>query len=76
MTKGDFESSLRHYLERQPFHPFVVKFQDGRRLVIKQPPVVFCDGAAGFIDPFDDALVNFAHDEVQAFDFWRQEVPT
>jgi len=74
MSKDAFESCLRENLERQPFHPFVVEFTDGRQLVIKQPPVVFCDGAARFIDSTEDALVEFFHDEVRAIGLWPQEV--
>lgn len=74
MAKEDFENCLRQYLERRPFRPFVIEFTDGRRLVIKQIPVVFNDGAAGFIDP-SDTLVEFFHDEVQAFALWEEEVP-
>ncbi len=75
MGKEQFETCLRQYLE-EPFHPFVVLLTDGRRVVIKQPPVVFCDGAASFIDPRDGALVDFFHDEVQTFRPVEQETAT
>ena len=68
MSKNEFETALRQYLDRNPFQPFVVRMTDGRRLAIQNPPVVFCDGAASYIEPDDGALVEFFHDEVQAFD--------
>jgi hypothetical protein len=75
MAKGEFESTLRQYLHHQPFHPFGVLLRDGRRLVIRQLPVVFSDGAASFIDPINGALVDFFHDDVQTFGPLEQEVP-
>ena len=39
-----------------------MRAKDGRRVVIRQPPVVFCDGDASFIDPSDGGLVEFSHD--------------
>ena len=75
MTKVEFEASLSQFLHREPFLPFVVQLTDGRRLVIHEPPVVFCDGAASYIDPADGALVDFCHDEVQTFGALEQEVP-
>ena len=75
MSKNEFEGSLRQYLDRDPFQPFVVKLSDGRRLAIQNPPVVFCDGAASYIDPEDGALVDFFHDQVQTFGPLEQEVP-
>ena len=73
MSKNDFHNQLREHLHRKPFLPFVVELRDGRRIKIKQPPVVFADGAASFIDPADDALVEFAHDEVKKFGLLEQE---
>jgi hypothetical protein len=75
MAKNEFETCLRQYLERKPFQPFVVELTDGRRLMVKQLPVVYSDGAAGFIDPADGALVDFSHDEVRNFGLGKMEVP-
>jgi hypothetical protein len=74
MNKSEFEASLRQFLDREPFLPFVANLTDGRRLVIHRPPVVFCDGAASYIDPVDSALVDFFHEEVQSFGPLEQEV--
>lgn len=67
MTKNQFEDTLRQYLGNDPFVPFVVELADGREIVIRQPPVVFCDGAASFIDPGSGALVDFFHSEATLF---------
>ena len=75
MSKEEFHARLREFLGRQPFAPFVVELRDGRRLVVKQPPVVFSDGAASFIDPADGALVDFRQEEVQTFGFLEQGAP-
>jgi hypothetical protein len=75
MSKNEFETFLRRYLEHRPFQPFVVELTDGRRVVVKQPPVAYSDGAASFIEPSTGALVDFSHDEVRSFGLWEQEVP-
>ena len=74
MAKDEFETCLRQYLERRPFQPFIVELKDGRRVLVKQLPVVYSDGAAGFIDPADGALVDFSHEEVQTFGLWKKEM--
>ena len=75
MNKDEFHALLRQYLHRQPFAPFVVKLRDGRRLAIKQPRLIFCDGSASFIDPDEEALVEFSHAEVLDFGLLEQEIP-
>jgi hypothetical protein len=75
MTKDEFHARLREFLQHQPFAPFVVELRDGRRIVVRQPPVVFSDGAASFIDPDDGALVDFSHEDVQTFGFLEQGAP-
>jgi len=72
MTKEEFETSLRQYLNRKPFRPFVVQLLDGRQVLVKKPPVVFADGAASFIDPEEEALVEFFHDETKSFGLQRE----
>src|SRR5689334_5009787 len=72
MTIQDFERCLLQNLHRQPFLPFAVELTDGRRIIVKQLPVVYADGGAGFIDPDDGALVDFVHDEVSSFALLEQ----
>jgi hypothetical protein len=75
MTKEQFYAQLQQFVHRQPFAPFVVDLRDGRRLEIKQLPVVFGDDGAGYIDPEDGALVDFSNDEVVCFGFLEQGAP-
>lgn len=73
MTKDQFHDTLRQYLHRQPFIPFVVAY--GREILISRPPLAFSDRAASFIDlDGDEALVDFFHDQVIAFRPAGQEV--
>ena len=76
MTKNEFETTLRQFLPREPFRPFVVHLLDGRDILVKELPVVFADGAASFIDPEEEALVEFFHDTTKSFGPLEQEVPT
>jgi hypothetical protein len=75
MSKDEFHSELRQFLNHQPFNPFTVEMRDGRRLAVMKPQVVFCDGAASFIDPEDGSLVDFFHDEVQQIRELEQGAP-
>jgi hypothetical protein len=74
MSKKEFHSHLLEYMHREPFLPFVVKLRGGREIVIKQPPVVWDDGAASFIDPTDDMLVEFYHNDVRKFELLQPEM--
>ena len=75
MTKDKFHETLREFIQRDPFIPFVVDLTEGRQILVKRPPVVFCDGAASFIDlDGDGGLVDFFHDEVAGFRPVPQEV--
>ena len=65
MTNEQFEETLRQYLRREPFQPFVVELVDGRLIAIEEPKVVFGGGAASFFTPSYD-LVEFACEDVQA----------
>jgi len=65
MVKDEFHSKLRQFMHQEPFVPIAVDLADGRRLVIRKPPVVFSDGAASYIDPQDGALVDFFCEDVQ-----------
>lgn len=50
MSPEDFDQSLRAFLRRQPFQPFLVELKEGRSFLVDDPEAVaFCNGAAGFI---------------------------
>ena len=67
MTKKEFQNGLRQLLNSDPFSPFVVELRDGRRIIIKKPPLAFTDEGASFIDSTDGALVGFERNEVKKF---------
>ena len=50
MTNDDFYNTMRKFMNRKPFFPFLVELIDGRRIIIAQPHVAFNPEAAGFID--------------------------
>lgn len=64
MTAANFENTLRAFLHRQPFEPFVVEMLDGRVIAVDRPKVVFAGGAASFFTP-DYDLVEFACEDVR-----------
>jgi undecaprenyl-diphosphatase len=64
MNAEQFEQTLRQFLRREPFQPFVVELIDGRVIPIEDPKVVIGGGAAAFLTP--DALVEFVCEDVQA----------
>ena len=74
MSKKEFHNLLLEYMHREPFLPFAVKLRDGGEIVVKKPPVVWCDGAASFIDvDGDGALVEFLHHQVKSFDVLKKK---
>lgn len=67
MELQTFEQSLRHYLRRKPFVPFVVALLDGRRITVDQPRVAINGRGAGFLSRAE-GLVDFSCDEVHHFE--------
>ncbi len=57
MSVEQFEQSLRTYLRRQPFRPFVIRTDSGEQIVVDEPAVAFNAGGGGYIGP--DGLVKF-----------------
>ncbi len=72
MTPEQFDETLRSYLKRRPFFPFVVELTDGRRILIEDSHVAFGGGVAGFLSD-EDGLVGFSFDEVRAIQFATPE---
>ncbi len=64
MTTEEFENTLRQFLHKEPFEPFVVELIDGQVIQIERPKLVFGGGAASFLTPSFD-LVEFACEQVQ-----------
>ncbi len=72
MTPEQFDETLRSYVKRRPFFPFVVELKDGRRILIEDCHVGFGGGVAGFIND-EGALDGFSYNEVQAMYFATPE---
>ncbi len=68
MTPEQFDETLRSYVKRRPFFPFIVELNDGRRILIEDRHVGFGGGVAGFLSD-EEGLVGFSFDEVKAFQF-------
>jgi hypothetical protein len=64
MTPEQFDQTLRQFIRREPFQPFVVELIDGRRFEFERPEVGFGGGTAGFISD-TDGLVGFSFDQVR-----------
>lgn len=64
MTPGLFDQTLRAFVRRKPFIPFVVQSHDGRRILIEEPAVAFGGGEAGILT--DQAgLASYRWDQVR-----------
>jgi hypothetical protein len=65
MQREPFENTLRQFLRREPFQPFVVELLDGRTIEVARPKVVIGGGGASFFTP-DYDLIEFTCEEVRA----------
>jgi hypothetical protein len=64
VTPEQFDETLRQFLRREPFEPFVVERLDGTVVEVKIPKLAFGGGVAGFISE-EDGIVSFDHDQVR-----------
>ena len=65
MTPETFDQTLRQFIKRKPFEPFVVELKDGRVFTFQQPWLSFGGGVAGFLSE-EDGLVDFGYTDVLA----------
>jgi hypothetical protein len=65
MKADQFEQTLREFLRREPFQPFVVELVDGGVIAVNHPKVAMGGGGASFFTP-DHDLVDFECENVQA----------
>jgi len=57
MTQDTFQDTLRSFLRREPFQPFVIELVDGRQILVDLPhTVAMGSGAGGFITPEYDVI--------------------
>lgn len=66
MTAEQFDQTLREYVRREPFQPFIVELDDGLVVEIDRPAVAFAGGVAGFLSD-THGLVGFSYDQVRRF---------
>jgi hypothetical protein len=72
VTAEEFDHTMRSFVKRQPFMPFVVELLNGERIVAPFPEVGFGGRVAGFRSD-EEGLVDFAHHEVRSFHFLECE---
>jgi hypothetical protein len=65
MTEDRFAKTLREFIHRQPFRPFVVELADGEKIYVDYPSVAFSGCAAGFLSK-DDGMIPFSCDQVRS----------
>jgi len=63
MTEELFEATLRKYLRRKPFFPFLVELLDGRIIIVERPSLAMGGGAATILT--EDEMIEFACEEVR-----------
>jgi hypothetical protein len=64
MNAEQFKQTLRQFIRREPFRPFVVELTDGRVVEVDRPPVLGGGGASFLTGAYD--LVEFASADVRA----------
>jgi hypothetical protein len=65
MTVEEFDQTMRSFVKRRPFFPFVVELLNGERIVAPFPEVAFGGGVAGCRSD-DEGLVDFSYKEVSS----------
>jgi hypothetical protein len=63
MNQDLFEETLRKYVRRKPFFPFLVELLDGKVIIVDRP-VVIGGGGATFISE-DDNWIEFNCEDVR-----------
>jgi hypothetical protein len=64
MSVEEFEETLRRFLQREPFEPFMVTLINGSGIKVLNRNVAFGGGAATYITPDGDS-VEFVCEEVR-----------
>jgi hypothetical protein len=75
MNLQQFEDTLRQFLRREPFQPFVVELLDGGIVEVDHPRIAFGGGAASYLTQEHD-LVEFACEDVRAIRLPAHETTT
>ncbi len=53
MKQELFQQTLRSFLQREPFLPFVVELRDGRKIAVDEPTVAFAGAGVYFSPAYD-----------------------
>jgi hypothetical protein len=64
MTPELFDQTLRKFIQREPFQPFVVELLDGTAIPIERPAVAFGGGVAGLLDD-EQGFIGFSCEQVK-----------
>jgi len=72
MTAHEFETTLRELLNKDPFQPFIVEYEDGERFEVDGPHVAFAGGAAS-AHAADNEIYFFNYKNVRQFHPTSQE---
>jgi hypothetical protein len=64
MKRETFEDTLRGFLRRDPFQPFIIQLESGEDILIEEPTVAFSDGFAGYFSPAYD-IIEFTCEQVR-----------
>ena len=72
MKREVFEETLRGFLRREPFLPFVVELETGEQILVEEPTVAFADGFAGYFSPAYD-ITEFTCEQVRDIRLLAQE---
>jgi hypothetical protein len=64
MNQEQFQQTLREFIRREPFRPFVVELVNGDPIIVVEPTVAFGSRKAGYLSPNMDIL-EFTCDQVR-----------
>jgi hypothetical protein len=64
MDQQQFQQTLREFIRRKPFFPFVVELVNGEQIVVEEATVAFGTRMAGYISPAMEIL-EFTCDQVR-----------
>jgi hypothetical protein len=73
MNQEQFEETLRQFLRREPFQPFVVEMLNGRLIEVHHPGVAFGGGAASYLTS-NYELERFECENVRAIRLAAHEI--
>jgi hypothetical protein len=64
MKRAHFDEITRGFLKREPFRPFVIEYEDGRRFVVRDPKELHCFAGSATYSPPDGSIHLLDNEEV------------